>query len=382
MLHCDTPVERARAWNDARRAARTPCYSPAVFEDLARRFETPSARNRWDAPLFRVQPGAAAPPWQHSSADGCEGAVGLGTGPSGTGSGAPAPSAGQAQASLGEPCSSSSRCGSVLVQGDAQASGEAGRRAGATRDSLNGSGGSTVCRDSHASGELSVPRGVGTTCSGGSGSVQAAHAACADGQHSSSAQDGDPEKAAVAGGARHLGDCRGAPGNALADGGRGDGMSWRTEPGIAERVDAKADDGEAAAADNARRSNGRGSADAHDPAHVGEEPIGGAPREHGAAGSSAAEDSLSSLSLHERDAALLHGTVDAHVRAVLQACPFTSLWPLMECIAASARQTRVSQFVHLTSFRINQDVKTQRETGHELPRPAGTTLPLARTGGL
>jgi hypothetical protein len=27
------------------------------FEDLARRFETPDPRNRWDAPLFTVTPG-------------------------------------------------------------------------------------------------------------------------------------------------------------------------------------------------------------------------------------------------------------------------------------------------------------------------------------
>ncbi len=328
MLHCDAPVERARAWNDARRAARAPCYSPAVFEDLARRFETPSERNRWDTPLFRVQPGAAVPPWQHSSADRSDGTLGASTAPSSTGSGAPPPSAGQAQASLGEPCSSRSRCGSALVQSDAQASEVAGHRAGATRDSLSCGSGNTACRELHANEELSVPRGAGgTTCSGGSGSDQAAHAACADGQHSSSAQDGDPEEAAMPGGAAHLGDCRGAPGEAHADGARGDGTSWRSEPGIAERDVAEAHGGETAAADDARRSDGRGSADVHDPAHAGDEPVGGAAREHGAAESSAAGDGISSLSVHERDAAFLHGTDDAHLRAVLQVCPLPVYGP-------------------------------------------------------
>jgi tRNA uridine 5-carbamoylmethylation protein Kti12 len=30
------------------------------LEDLLRRFETPDSRNRWDAPLFTVKPGAVS----------------------------------------------------------------------------------------------------------------------------------------------------------------------------------------------------------------------------------------------------------------------------------------------------------------------------------
>ena len=58
LLNCNVPAERARAWNDARREASVPCYSAAVFEDLVRRFEAPSTRNRWDMPLFTARPGA------------------------------------------------------------------------------------------------------------------------------------------------------------------------------------------------------------------------------------------------------------------------------------------------------------------------------------
>lgn len=58
LLNCNVPAERARAWNDARRVASAPCYSAAVFEDLVRRFEAPSTRNRWDMPLFTARPGA------------------------------------------------------------------------------------------------------------------------------------------------------------------------------------------------------------------------------------------------------------------------------------------------------------------------------------
>ncbi|KAK9822874.1 hypothetical protein WJX81_008058 [Elliptochloris bilobata] len=59
LLHCDVLEATARAWNDARRAAGAPCYSAAVFEDLARRFETPSTRNRWDMPLVLQEVAAA-----------------------------------------------------------------------------------------------------------------------------------------------------------------------------------------------------------------------------------------------------------------------------------------------------------------------------------
>lgn len=48
VLHCAMAAEQCRQWN----AARPDCYSQAVFDDLAGRFERPDSRNRWDAPLF------------------------------------------------------------------------------------------------------------------------------------------------------------------------------------------------------------------------------------------------------------------------------------------------------------------------------------------
>lgn len=56
MVHVDTPVETCRSWNDARPEDQR--YPPAIFEDLAGRFERPDSRNRWDSPLFTVCPGA------------------------------------------------------------------------------------------------------------------------------------------------------------------------------------------------------------------------------------------------------------------------------------------------------------------------------------
>jgi hypothetical protein len=38
-------------------AAAAAAAAACRFEDLARRFETPDPRNRWDAPLFTVTPG-------------------------------------------------------------------------------------------------------------------------------------------------------------------------------------------------------------------------------------------------------------------------------------------------------------------------------------
>ena len=82
MVHADTPVDICRRlvyyfcvysffllfhlfikisfvisslyrWNGERKENR---YSSEVFEDLARRFETPNAKQRWDKPLFTVRP--------------------------------------------------------------------------------------------------------------------------------------------------------------------------------------------------------------------------------------------------------------------------------------------------------------------------------------
>lgn len=52
VVHVDTPVEICRQWNDL----RPEHYTPNIFDDLVRRFETPDSRNRWDAPLFALRP--------------------------------------------------------------------------------------------------------------------------------------------------------------------------------------------------------------------------------------------------------------------------------------------------------------------------------------
>ena len=55
VVYCATTAETARTWNAARNEADA--YTHAVFEDLARRFEAPDSRNRWDKPLYEVLPG-------------------------------------------------------------------------------------------------------------------------------------------------------------------------------------------------------------------------------------------------------------------------------------------------------------------------------------
>ncbi|RKP24556.1 protein KTI12 [Syncephalis pseudoplumigaleata] len=53
-VYCGTPTETARQWNQSRDAAQQ--YTPAIFDELAMRYEEPDAMRRWDAPLFVVTP--------------------------------------------------------------------------------------------------------------------------------------------------------------------------------------------------------------------------------------------------------------------------------------------------------------------------------------
>ena len=55
VLHCDVSPEDARLWNSARED-ETERYTPDVFDSLVMRYETPDSRNRWDSPLFVIQP--------------------------------------------------------------------------------------------------------------------------------------------------------------------------------------------------------------------------------------------------------------------------------------------------------------------------------------
>lgn len=53
LVHCELSVEVSREWNKSRTEG---AYIPEIFEDLASRFESPDTRNRWDVPLFRINP--------------------------------------------------------------------------------------------------------------------------------------------------------------------------------------------------------------------------------------------------------------------------------------------------------------------------------------
>merc|ERR1712137_905216 len=53
-LHCDTSSKMAWDWNMQRPIS---CQFPQpVFDALVMRFEAPDSRNRWDQPLFTIQP--------------------------------------------------------------------------------------------------------------------------------------------------------------------------------------------------------------------------------------------------------------------------------------------------------------------------------------
>lgn len=56
VLYCDTEVGTCRTWNRVRSEQGLSSYNDSIFEDLARRFEEPDKRNRWDLPLFHLKP--------------------------------------------------------------------------------------------------------------------------------------------------------------------------------------------------------------------------------------------------------------------------------------------------------------------------------------
>ena len=53
-LHIDTSAERA--WDQNLRRDENQQYSQEIFDALVMRYEAPDGRNRWDAPLFTIQP--------------------------------------------------------------------------------------------------------------------------------------------------------------------------------------------------------------------------------------------------------------------------------------------------------------------------------------
>ncbi|KAJ4850955.1 hypothetical protein Tsubulata_011538 [Turnera subulata] len=56
VLFCDAEETECQKWNEQRRREGEAAYDDAIFEDLARRFERPDRRNRWDSPLFELWP--------------------------------------------------------------------------------------------------------------------------------------------------------------------------------------------------------------------------------------------------------------------------------------------------------------------------------------
>jgi len=59
VLFCDTSLDTAREWNQIRNQKEQ--YEAEVLEALFVRFELPNGSNRWDSPLFRVQPSDVLP---------------------------------------------------------------------------------------------------------------------------------------------------------------------------------------------------------------------------------------------------------------------------------------------------------------------------------
>ncbi|XP_011500545.1 PREDICTED: protein KTI12 homolog [Ceratosolen solmsi marchali] len=53
-VQCDLPVEHAWLWNENRSMDEQ--YSREIFDALILRYETPDSKNRWDFPLFIVNP--------------------------------------------------------------------------------------------------------------------------------------------------------------------------------------------------------------------------------------------------------------------------------------------------------------------------------------
>ncbi|CAN0896452.1 Protein KTI12 homolog [Linum grandiflorum] len=56
VVFCDVEGNQCQLWNEGRREKGESAYDDAIFDDLARRFEKPDSRNRWDSPLFELFP--------------------------------------------------------------------------------------------------------------------------------------------------------------------------------------------------------------------------------------------------------------------------------------------------------------------------------------
>ncbi|CAN1175625.1 Protein KTI12 homolog [Linum perenne] len=56
VVFCDVEGNQCQQWNEGRKEKGEAAYDDAIFDDLARRFERPDSRNRWDSPLFELHP--------------------------------------------------------------------------------------------------------------------------------------------------------------------------------------------------------------------------------------------------------------------------------------------------------------------------------------
>ncbi|RAL40129.1 hypothetical protein DM860_008269 [Cuscuta australis] len=56
VVYCDVEQDTCQTWNNERMEKGEPAYDEEIFLDLARRFERPNSRNRWDSPLFELWP--------------------------------------------------------------------------------------------------------------------------------------------------------------------------------------------------------------------------------------------------------------------------------------------------------------------------------------
>eukprot|EP01133_Synstelium_polycarpum_P008662 gene8662-10167_t len=54
VVYCNTPREEAKSWNAAR--DQTVAFTNELVEELTNRFEAPNPKNRWDSPLFTLEP--------------------------------------------------------------------------------------------------------------------------------------------------------------------------------------------------------------------------------------------------------------------------------------------------------------------------------------
>jgi len=59
LVYCDTPKDQAKKWNLERDTSVS--FSEKLAEELTFRFEQPNPKNRWDSPLFTLEPQHSLP---------------------------------------------------------------------------------------------------------------------------------------------------------------------------------------------------------------------------------------------------------------------------------------------------------------------------------